>query len=147
MEAVGVSDVIMLELGDLPTLNACLNALSGILLTAGYLFIRRRRIVYHRACMIAAFGTSALFLISYVIYHANIGSKPFEGQGGIRPVYFTILITHVLLAAAVLPLAIVTLRRGLGRRFAAHVRLARWTLPIWLYVSVTGVVVYLMLYH
>lgn len=137
----------MLELHDLPALNATLNGLSGVLLSCGYLCIRRRRIAWHRACMLAAFTTSALFLISYVIYHANIGSKPFTGHGVIRSVYFTILLTHVVLAASVLPLAIVTLTRGLQSRFAAHVRLARWTLPIWLYVSVTGVIVYVMLYQ
>ena len=137
----------MLQISDLPTVNASLNAIAGVFLSAGYVFIRRRQITRHRACMLAAFTTSALFLISYLVYHANIGSKPFEGQGTIRPIYFTILFTHVLLAAAVLPLAIVTLRRALRGQFAAHRRLARWTFPIWLYVSVTGVIVYVMLYH
>ena len=137
----------MLELRDLPALNACLNALAGLLLACGYVCIRRRRIAWHRAFMLSAFGTSTLFLISYVIYHAQIGSKPFPGHGAIRPVYFVILLTHVVLAASVLPLAIVTLSRGLRSRIAAHVRIARWTLPIWLYVSVTGVLVYVMLYQ
>ena len=137
----------MLAVSDLPALNACLNALSGVLLSCGYVCIRRRRIAWHRTFMLSAFTTSTLFLISYVIYHAQIGSKPFPGHGAIRLVYFAILLTHVVLAAAVLPLAIVTLTRGLGNRIAAHVRIARWTLPIWLYVSVTGVVGYVMLYR
>jgi putative membrane protein len=97
--------------------------------------------------MLAAFGTSALFLASYVVYHANIGSRPFQGQGAIRAVYFGILITHVVLAAAILPLSLVTLRRGLAAQYDRHRRIARWTLPIWLYVSVTGVIVYVMLYR
>ena len=131
----------------LPTLNASLNGLAALLLAAGYVMIRRGRVNAHRACMIAAFTTSALFLVSYVIYHAGAGSKPFEGQGAIRLVYFAILISHVILAVAILPLAIVTLARALKERFERHAAIARWTLPIWLYVSVTGVVVYLMLYR
>jgi putative membrane protein len=115
-------------------------------LTCGYVMIRRHRIETHRRFMLAAFATSALFLTSYLVYHYNIGSKPFPGQGPIRIVYFTILITHVILAAAVLPLALITLNHALRSRFEKHVPIARWTLPIWLYVSVTGVVVYLMLY-
>jgi uncharacterized membrane protein YozB (DUF420 family) len=136
-----------LTLSDLPALNASLNATAALLLVIGYMLIRRGRIRQHRAAMIAACATSALFLTSYLIYHANIGSKPFLGRGPIRVVYFTILITHVILAAAVLPLAIVTLSRGLSSRFERHVAIARWTFPIWLYVSVTGVIVYLMLYR
>ena len=101
----------------------------------------------HRAAMLGAFATSALFLISYVTYHVHAGSRPFAGQGPVRYLYFTILISHVLLAAAILPLALVTLSRALGRRFDRHAALARWTLPIWLYVSITGVAVYFMLYH
>jgi putative membrane protein len=108
--------------------------------------IRRRRIDAHRRFMLAAFATSALFLVSYVVYHANVGSKPYSGRGPIRAVYFSILFTHVVLAAAILPLAIITLTRALRERFDRHVPIARWTLPIWLYVSVTGVIVYLMLY-
>ncbi|MGH9311661.1 MAG: DUF420 domain-containing protein [Vicinamibacterales bacterium] len=134
-------------ISDLPALNAILNAVAAALLVSGWVLIKRRRIAQHRACMLAAFGTSTLFLVSYVIYHANVGSRPFGGQGAIRVVYFAILISHILLAAAILPLSIVTLRRGLAGRFDQHVRIARWTLPIWLYVSVTGVVVYLMLYQ
>jgi uncharacterized membrane protein YozB (DUF420 family) len=136
----------MLEIADLPTVNATLNLTAGVLLVAGYVFIRRRQIPRHRACMIAAFATSALFLVSYLVYHANIGSKPFEGTGIVRPVYFVILITHIILAAAVVPLALVTLTRAQRGQFARHRRIARWTLPIWLYVSVTGVIVYVMLY-
>ena len=131
----------------LPTLNALLNATSAVLLTTGWLFIKSGRIEQHRRCMIAAFTTSSAFLVSYVIYHAQIGSKPFPGTGAIRYVYFSVLIPHVTLAAVVLPMAIVTLRRGLRRDDGRHRRLARWTLPIWLFVSVTGVIVYVMLYH
>jgi uncharacterized membrane protein YozB (DUF420 family) len=137
----------VLSVADLPALNATLNATSAVLLTTGYLLIRQGRIRQHRAAMIGACAVSTLFLISYVIYHANIGSKPFPGQGPIRAVYFTILITHVVLAAAVVPLAVITLNRGLRARFDRHVAIARWTLPIWLYVSITGVVVYVMLYQ
>lgn len=136
-----------MSISDLPALNASLNATSAILLTTGYVFIRRGHVRRHRAMMIAAFAVSTLFLISYTVYHAHAGSKPFPGHGGIRVVYFAILITHVVLAAAIVPLALVTLVRGLRARFDAHVRIARWTLPIWLYVSVTGVLVYLMLYQ
>lgn len=132
---------------DLPALNASLNALSGVLLLAGYLMIRTRRIKQHRRCMIAAFIASSVFLVCYVVYHAQVGSVPFTRQGFVRPLYFTILVTHVTLAAAVLPLAIVTLSRGLKGRYPLHVRIARWTLPIWLYVSVTGVLVYVLLYQ
>lgn len=135
-----------MTLADLPALNASLNATAGVLLVAGYMLIRRGHVRRHRAAMIGACVVSALFLTSYVIYHANIGSKPFPGRGPIRLVYFTILITHVVLAAAVPPLALITLSRGLKARFDRHVAIARWTLPIWLYVSVTGVIVYLMLY-
>ncbi|HJR61103.1 MAG TPA: DUF420 domain-containing protein [Vicinamibacterales bacterium] len=134
-------------LTDLPAVNATLNGISAVLLVIGYTLIRRRRIPQHRRVMIAAFATSTLFLICYVIYHANVGSKPFTGQGPIRPVYFVILITHIVLAAFVPPLALVTLVRGLRARYDAHARLARWTLPVWLYVSVTGVIVYVMLYQ
>lgn len=137
----------MIDVATLPTLNAALNACSGVLLVTGYWFIRQRNIPAHRACMLAAFSVSALFLVSYVVYHAQVGSKPFPGVGGIRTVYFAVLIPHVILAAAILPLAIVTLRRGLRMDVTRHRRIARWTLPIWLYVSVTGVIVYWMLYH
>ena len=132
---------------DLPAVNASLNAASGILLVIGYALIRARRIELHRKCMIAAFVMSSLFLICYVIYHAQVGSVRFTRQGFVRPLYFTILITHVTLAALVLPLAIVTLSRGLKARYDRHRRIARWTFPIWLYVSATGVVVYVLLYQ
>jgi uncharacterized membrane protein YozB (DUF420 family) len=136
-----------MAISDLPLVNASLNATSAILLTGGYVLIRRGDIRRHKVAMISACVVSTFFLISYVIYHANAGSKPFPGQGPIRLVYFTILITHVVLAATIVPLALVTLVRGLRARFDAHIRIARWTLPIWLYVSVTGVIVYLMLYR
>ncbi|HXH08019.1 MAG TPA: DUF420 domain-containing protein [Vicinamibacterales bacterium] len=136
-----------MDVSSLPAVNATLNALAAILLVRGYVLIRRGAVERHRRTMLAAFTVSTLFLASYVVYHANAGSRPFQGQGAIRTVYFAVLITHVVLAAAVLPLALVTLSRALGGRFDRHARLARWTLPIWLYVSVTGVVVYVMLYH
>lgn len=136
-----------MSLSDLPALNATLNATSAVLLITGYLFIRRGHVRRHRAAMIAACVVSALFLVSYVIYHANVGSKPFTGRGPIRAIYFFILLTHIVLAAAVVPLVLITLVRGLRARFDRHVAIARWTLPIWLYVSVTGVLVYLMLYR
>ena len=132
---------------DLPAVNASLNALSGLLLLIGFLLVRSGRIAAHRRVMIAAFSASSLFLICYVVYHAQVGSVRFTRQGFVRPLYFTILITHVTLAAAVLPLAILTLSRGLKARYAPHRRIARWTLPIWMYVSVTGVLVYVMLYQ
>ena len=132
---------------DLPLLNATLNGIATLLLITGYVCIRRRKIQAHRQAMIAAFATSVLFLVSYVIYHANAGSRPFTGQGTIRTVYFTILISHVVLAAVIPPLAAVTLWRGLQGRYDRHVAIARWTLPLWLYVSVTGIVVYVMLYQ
>jgi uncharacterized membrane protein YozB (DUF420 family) len=131
----------------LPTLNAILNATSAVLLAAGWLFIRGRMIAQHKRCMVAALGVSALFLISYVVYHLRAGSVRYTGEGWTRPLYFVILITHVVLAAAIVPLALVTVRRAWKGRFEAHRRIARWTLPIWMYVSVTGVIVYLMLYH
>jgi putative membrane protein len=131
----------------LPTVNATLNAIAAVLLICGFVMIKRGRIQMHRRFMLSAFATSALFLVSYVVYHANVGSKPFEGQGAIRLVYFAILITHVVLAAIILPMALITLTHALRERFERHVPIARWTLPIWLYVSVTGVIVYVMLYQ
>jgi uncharacterized membrane protein YozB (DUF420 family) len=132
---------------DLPHLNAALNATASVLLITGWILIKSRRIAQHRRCMIAAVVTSALFLTSYVIYHAQVGSKPYAGTGPIRAVYFAILIPHVLLAAATLPFILLTFARGLRRDDARHRRVARWTMPLWLFVSVSGVVVYLMLYH
>jgi uncharacterized membrane protein YozB (DUF420 family) len=136
-----------MSITDLPALNATLNAVAAVLLLIGYREIKQGRMARHRAAMIGACTISALFLISYVTYHAHAGSRPFTGQGPIRILYFTILISHVVLAAAILPLALVTLTRALRERFDRHAALARWTLPIWLYVSVTGVAVYFMLYH
>ena len=131
----------------LPTINAILNATAAVLLVWGYVLIRRKRVQQHRKVMITAFFVSCAFLVCYLVYHLQVGSVRFPKQGVIRTVYMSILTTHTTLAAAVPVLAILTLRRGLAGRFSAHRRLARWTLPIWLYVSVTGVVVYLMLYH
>jgi putative membrane protein len=135
------------SISDLPALNAALNGLSAMFLVAGYLLIKRGDRLMHKRCMIAALTVSALFLVSYVIYHLNAGSRPFPGVGAIRVVYFAILITHVVLAAAIVPLALMTATRGLRSQLDRHVRIARWTLPLWLYVSVTGVVIYLMLYQ
>jgi uncharacterized membrane protein YozB (DUF420 family) len=132
---------------DLPSVNAALNATAAVLLVWGYTLIRRKRIQTHRKVMLAAFATSSVFLICYIVYHVKVGSVHFPKTGAIRTVYFSILGTHTLLAATVPVLAIITLNRGLGQRFDKHRKIARWTLPIWLYVSVTGVVVYLMLYH
>ena len=137
----------MPDVTDLTAVNATLNGISAVLLTAGYILIRQRRIDAHRACMLAAFATSTLFLVSYLIYHYNVGSVPFTPQGPIRVVYFATLISHIVLAAAILPLALVTLQRALGGQFARHAAIARWTLPVWLYVSVTGIAVYWMLYR
>ena len=137
----------MITISDLPTVNATLNGVCATLLVGGYLAIRRRRIEVHRRFMLAAFATSSLFLISYVTYHLTADPVKFLGTGWIRPVYFTMLITHVILAIVLVPLVLVTLIRALRGRFEAPRRLARWTLPIWLYVSVTGVTVYVALYH
>jgi uncharacterized membrane protein YozB (DUF420 family) len=131
----------------LPTLNAILNGTAAALLLTGFLLIKNRRILQHRRVMLTAFGVSVLFLISYLVYHAQVGSVRFRHQGTIRTVYLTILATHTVLAATVPVLAIITLNRALRRRFDRHRAIARWTFPIWLYVSVTGVAVYLMLYH
>jgi uncharacterized membrane protein YozB (DUF420 family) len=131
----------------LPHLNAALNAASGLLLLAGLYFIWHGRVAAHRACMLSALTVSGLFLISYVAYHAQYGSVKFAGQGIARPIYFFILITHVVLAVTIVPLVFVTARRALRADFPRHRKIARWTYPLWLYVSITGVVVYLMLYH
>jgi uncharacterized membrane protein YozB (DUF420 family) len=136
----------LISVSQLPTLNAALNSLSAVFLFAGFLFIKSANRKAHRACMLTALACSTLFLVSYLIYHYQVGSVGFKGRGWLRPVYFAILITHTILAAAVPALALITLVRALRERFDAHRRIARWTLPIWLYVSVTGVVVYLMLY-
>jgi putative membrane protein len=128
-------------------LNASLNGISAVLLATGFYFILHGKIRAHRTCMLSAFGVSTAFLISYVIYHIRVGNVRFLGQGWIRPVYFTLLISHVFLAIVILPLALITLSRALREQFDRHKRIARWTLPLWLYVSVTGVIVYVMLYH
>lgn len=135
-----------MSVSDLPALNALLNGSCAVLLIAGYAFIRARRVTAHRACMLLALLTSALFLVSYLTYHYHAGSVRYRGIGWTRPAYFALLITHTVLAAAIVPLALVTAGRALRGQFDRHVRLARWTLPIWLYVSVTGVIIYLMLY-
>jgi uncharacterized membrane protein YozB (DUF420 family) len=131
----------------LPAVNASLNATSAVLLVLGYRFIRRKNVRAHRACMLAAFVASSLFLVTYLLHHAQVGSVPFHGHGLVRLVYLAFLIPHVLLAAVIVPLALVTLYRGYTARIEKHRLIARYTLPIWLYVSVSGVIVYLMLYH
>jgi len=130
-----------------PAIEACLNALSAVLLSTGYVFIRRKQVRAHKTCMVSAFVASAIFLGFYLTDHFLRGIVHFQGQGGIRVFYFALLGTHSVLAAAIVPLALITLYRAWRKRFALHKRVARWTLPIWLYVSVTGVVVYWMLYH
>jgi len=131
----------------LPALNAVLNSISATLLVVGYVFIRRKNIVAHRTCMLAAFGVSCVFLVSYLTHHYQVGSVPFRGTGALRTVYFAILIPHVILATAVVPMALLTIYRGLTGNIERHRPLARITLPVWLFVSVSGVVVYLMLYQ
>ena len=131
----------------LPHLNATLNALSFVLLSSGYYFIRQKRVSAHRNCQLAALTASVLFLISYIVYHLHHGATRFPGQGIVRPIYFTILTTHTILAAVIVPFVIITVRRAMRGDFLRHKAIARWTLPMWLYVSITGVVVYLMLYH
>ena len=135
-----------MSISDLPALNASLNAVAAVLLATGYVLIRRRQRTAHRWCMTAAFTASALFLASYLVYHAIAGAKLYPGTGPLRLIYFFILGTHVVLAMVILPMALVTLARALRGRFDRHKRLARRTLPLWIYVSVTGVVIYLMLY-
>jgi uncharacterized membrane protein YozB (DUF420 family) len=137
----------MFSFADLPALNATLNTLSVILLSAGYRFIRHHQITAHKRCMLAACVTSALFLVSYLTYHYSIGSMPFRGQGWVRTLYFIILISHTILAAAIVPLVLITLFRAWKADFLRHARLARWTWPIWMYVSATGVIIYVMLYQ
>jgi len=137
----------LIDIHILPTVNATLNATAAILLLAGYSLIRRKRIQAHKRVMLTAFGVSIAFLICYVVYHAQVGSVPYQKTGFLRTIYFSILITHTTLAATVPVLAIITLRRGLRGDYQRHRKIARWTFPIWLYVSVTGVIVYLMLYR
>ena len=137
----------MIGISDLATVNAGLNATAAILIGTGFYFIKQKNIQAHKVCMIAAMAVSAVFLTSYLIYHYNVGSVRFTKQGWIRNVYFPLLITHTTLAAAVLPMVLRTLFLATKKRFASHMRIARWTFPVWMYVSVTGVIVYLMLYR
>ena len=137
----------MVALSTWPLLNACLNGTSALLIGSGFVAIRRRRIAVHKACMLVACATSVLFLVSYLLYHHQVGSTAFTGQGAIRVVYFTVLISHTILAVVIVPLVIMTVYRAWREQWPRHRRLARWTLPLWLYVSVTGVVIYLMLYQ
>ena len=137
----------MIPLSSLPAVDATLNAISAFLLALGYFFIRRKNILAHKVCMISAFVTSIAFLVCYLTYHYHHGATRFAGQGAIRWVYFSLLGSHTVLAAAIVPLALVTLYRAIRERYDQHKRIARWTLPIWLYVSITGVIVYWMLYH
>ena len=136
-----------LDVSSLPTVNAVLNAMSAVLLTSGFIAIRRRNVAVHRACMLAAFAVSTVFLISYLTYHAQVGSVRFQGQGPIRTLYFAILISHTILAIVIVPLALVTFARARRGLFDRHRKIARLTLPLWAYVSVTGVIVYWMLYR
>jgi uncharacterized membrane protein YozB (DUF420 family) len=132
---------------DLPALNATLNATATMLLTAGWIFIKQKKRDAHRRCMLSAFAVSTAFLTSYLVYHFNVGSVPFQRPGAIRVVYLTILFTHIVLAAAIVPMILLSLSRALRARYDKHRRIARWTMPLWLYVSVTGVVIYVMLYR
>lgn len=137
----------MTDLSVFPALNASLNGASALLIATGRVLIRRKKVNLHRACMIAAVATSTLFLACYLYYHAHVGSVRFPGQGWVRPAYFALLISHTVLAAAVVPLVLLSLTAALRGRFERHRRIARWTYPIWLYVSITGVLVYLVLYQ
>jgi putative membrane protein len=137
----------LISIGDLPTVNAALNGTSALLLVAGYIAIRGRRPSIHRALMLSALGTSVLFLASYLFYHYQAGTTRFSGEGLTRLLYFVVLTSHTILAMAIVPLVIVTLYLAIRERFPRHRRIARWTFPLWLYVSVTGIVVYVMLYH
>jgi uncharacterized membrane protein YozB (DUF420 family) len=131
----------------LPAVNAVLNSTAAVLLVLGFIFIKQKKIAQHRACMLAAFGVSSVFLVCYLIHHARVGSVPFRGSGALRALYFAILVPHVLLAVAVVPMALTTIYRGLKGDVLKHRPLARVTLPVWLFVSVSGVIVYLMLYQ
>jgi putative membrane protein len=130
----------------LPALNACLNALSATLLSVGYLCIRSKKVLAHKICMISALLCTGLFLTSYLYYHFHAGATPFPGTGSLRIFYFTVLISHTILAVAIVPLIIITLIRAFRGKFERHAKIARWTLPLWLYVSVTGVLIYYLLY-
>jgi len=139
-------DAALLPVRSLPAVNASLNGACTVLLVCGYIMIRSGKIAIHRFFMISAFVCSSLFLVLYLYFHFHAGVIRFGGQGWIRPVYFTLLLTHTTLAAVIVPLVLVTLARGLGGKFAKHRAIAKWTLPLWLYVSVTGVIVYWLLY-
>ena len=136
-----------MTLSDLPAINASLNALSAIFLTSGFIFIKQKKQSAHHNCMITACCTSALFLTCYIIYHAQAGRTVFRDPEWFRPIYLTLLLTHTVLAVIIVPLAIVTLSRALRQRFDLHKKIARWTWPIWMYVSITGVIIYFLLYH
>lgn len=136
-----------MEFQQLPTLNAVLNGSAALLMGCGFLFIRRRNIDWHRNLMLAALVCSTLFLTSYLVYHYHVGSHPYGGQGLLRGIYLTILLTHTVLAVVLVPMVLTTVYRALRRDFGRHRRIARYTFPVWLYVSVTGVVIYLMLYR
>jgi uncharacterized membrane protein YozB (DUF420 family) len=142
-----------MTLADLPVVNASLNGLSAVLLSVGYYFMRRKNIPAHRNCMVAAFTSSTLFLMCYITYHTYVarvlhrGPTPFKGPPEVRPIYFGILTTHTILAMVIVPMVLITLNRALKERFELHRKIARWTWPLWMYVSVTGVVIYLMLYQ
>lgn len=137
----------MLSVSDLPAVNAALNGGAGVLLVSGFLAIRGRHVAVHRACMIGALVVSAAFLASYLYYHYHAGTTRFSGEGWIRTLYFSILLSHTVLAIVIVPLVLITLYRALRSDFQRHRRIARWTLPLWLYVSITGIIVYLMLYQ
>jgi uncharacterized membrane protein YozB (DUF420 family) len=136
-----------MALSDLPAVNACLNGLSTCFLVAGFILIRRKRIGAHRNCMLGAVTSSTLFLACYIYYHLHAGRTAFKDPAWFRPIYLTLLLTHTVLAVAIVPMVIVTLVRALRKRFDQHKRIARWTLPLWLYVSVTGVLIYFLLYQ
>lgn len=136
-----------MNFSDLPIVNAILNSSSALALLLGHYFIKRKMVAAHRACMLTVFGLSTLFLASYVVYHFEHGSQPFQGEGWSRPLYFSILSTHTILALTIVPMAIITLTRALKGNYDLHKRIARWTYPVWIYVSVSGVVIYLMLYQ
>jgi putative membrane protein len=137
----------MIPLSDFPVVDAALNATSAVLLTLGFVFIRRKNIPAHKVCMLSAFATSSLFLVCYLWYHTHHGVTHFAGQGAVRGFYFTLLGSHTVLAAVIVPLVLMTLYRAFRERFQQHRKIARWTLPLWIYVSVTGVIVYWMLYR
>jgi uncharacterized membrane protein YozB (DUF420 family) len=136
-----------MDVSFLPAVNATLNGTSAILLLTGRTLIAQKRVAAHRKVMIATVITSSLFLVCYLVYHSQVGSVRFQGQGWVRPVYFGILLTHTVLAVVIVPMVLMTLSRGLRGNFERHRAIARWTFPLWLYVSVTGVVIYVMLYH